>query len=114
MPLLKLVSLVCHDTEDSTGPDEARLVVNGVTRWRRRMNDGHAVSLDDVKPIPFEKRARIDLFDDDSPDPDDHLGTTYALPSQQGEGEIEHTFRYKSKWGGSAKYVLIWTVEESP
>ena len=111
MAVLKLKSLMCLDTEDSTGPDEARLVVNGITRWRKRMNDGSTVSLKDVKPIQFEKRARIDLFDDDYPDPDDHLGTAYALVSDLDKGEIQHTFRYKDMWGGSAKYALTWTVK---
>lgn len=112
MPKLLLKSLVCHDTEDNTGPDEARLVVKGVTRWKKRMNDGSTANLESEKPISFKKRARIDLFDDDHPDPDDHLGTTYALASQVGAGECEHTFNYISSPFSTAKYVLIWTVEE--
>ena len=112
MAKLHLMSLVCHNTEDDSGPDDARLVVQGVTRWKRRMNDGEAVNLEEtVAPIEFEKRVRIDLFDDDQLDPDDHLGTTYAFAEQAGKGEFEHTFLYD--WLFSyAKYVLIWKVVE--
>ncbi len=113
MASLHFKSLMCIDTEDITGSDETHLVVSGTTRWRGRMNDGDAVSLNVVKPIPFINRARIDLFDDDHPDPDDHVGTTYALLSEIGKGEIEHTFKYNAPLG-SAKYVLTpWNSRRS-
>jgi hypothetical protein len=104
MPRLRLISLVCHTTEDS-GDDEAYLRVRGERVWGGEMSNEQEVSLEGVPSINFSRRARIDLYDEDSPDADDHLGTTYARRSHIGQGELEHEFT-----GDEAHYTLTFRV----
>ena len=109
MPKLRLISLHCTRTEDDTGPDEAYLEVRGQRRWGVvSMNDNDSADLSGVPLSPFTKRARIDLWDEDTGipfDEDDHLGRTYARAADAGCGEIEHIFR-----GDGARYLLTYEV----
>lgn len=100
-----LVSLHCIRTEDWLH-DECYLLVKGRRVWRGKINDGDTMDLTDVPHVRFEAKASIDLYDDDFPDRDDHLGTTYAYVGQAGNGEIEHWF---AAW--SAKYKLTFMVK---
>ena len=105
---LKLISLVCHDTEDWTGADEAYLLVKGRRIWGpQSMNDNDAADLRGVFPVSFTSSARIDLYDQDAGwfDNDDHLGTAYAYASQVGTGEKQVSF---TKSGAS--YTLFFEV----
>ena len=108
MVFLRLISLHCHETED-WGNDEVYLVVLGTVRWGKvSMNENDTQDLTTVKLIPFNKRARIDLYDGDTGyiiDDDDHLGTTYARRSEAGAGEREHLFA-----GSGARYTLTYQV----
>ncbi|GAB4173497.1 MAG: hypothetical protein Fur006_02870 [Coleofasciculaceae cyanobacterium] len=91
MPQLKLIALECIETEDS-GEDEAYLRVKGVKVWGRSINSGQTADLSGLPLISFNRRARIELYDEDWPDADDLLGITYAIRSHIGQGEIEYNF----------------------
>ncbi|KOG32555.1 hypothetical protein ADK34_09075 [Streptomyces viridochromogenes] len=54
-------------------------------------NNGDTADLSAVPLIDFGTRARVELFDDDSPD-DDLLGRFYAGRSHVGQGELEYKF----------------------
>jgi hypothetical protein len=104
MANLRLISLECHTTEDS-GDDEAYLRVKGVKVWGGDINSGQAVDLSGSALIEFNRRARIQLFDEDWPDSDDLLGTTYARRSHIGQGEIAYEFT-----DDDAHYTLTFQV----
>jgi len=101
---LRLISLVCHTTEDS-GDDEAYLRIRGNRVWGGEMSNEQEVDLSGLPLINFRNRARIELYDEDSPDADDHLGTTYARRSHIGQGDLEHPFT-----GDEANYTLTFQV----
>lgn len=108
MPQLRLISLHCRKTEDWSGPDEAYLLVKGRRHWGpQSMNDGDAADLSATRPVGFQAKARIDLYDEDAgwPDDDDHLGRTYAREAQAGKGDVEHRFT-----GDGADYLLTYEV----
>jgi hypothetical protein len=92
---LRLISLFCSTTEDITGADEPYLLVNGVKVWGSEspgLNNGETADLSAVPVIDFNTRARVELFDEDSPDDDDLLGRFYAGKMQLGQGEVEYKF----------------------
>jgi len=89
--ILTLKSLICHDTQDATGDDEAKLVVyvDGVrTRvWRKDMNDDDSNDRDKSELVlnvafRFRHDIRIELWDEDTGffDSDDHLGSVIMGP----------------------------------
>ncbi|MFF8942546.1 hypothetical protein ACF1A5_09775 [Streptomyces sp. NPDC014864] len=94
---LRLISLFCSKTEDDTGEDEPRLIVNGVQVWGAEapgLNDRDTADLSAVPVIEFGTRARIELFDADAggEDDDDLLGRFYVGRMQSGQGEVEYHF----------------------
>src|SRR5262245_56880130 len=91
MANLRLISLECIETEDA-GDDEAYLRVKGIKAWGGEINSGETADLSGLPLIHFNRRARIQLFDEDWPDSDDLLGTTYALRSHVDQGDIEYRF----------------------
>lgn len=103
---LRLISLACNTQEDYTGSDDAYLRVDGQKVWSHRMRSGQSEPLNGVPLIPFSERARIELWEYDSWDPDDHLGTSYATEFQKGQGNLEARF---SNYG--TDYVLTYIVE---
>jgi hypothetical protein len=108
MPQLKLISIVCNDTEDVTGADETYLLIAGRRVWGpQSMNDNDTQSLDGVPVIRFRRSIRVDLYDQDAGwfDDDDHLGSTYVYSSQMGVGEKEHVFN-----GDGANYRFTYEV----
>jgi hypothetical protein len=66
MPVLRLISLHCHETEDYTGSDEIRLWVVGDRNqeYYRDMNNGQTWDIND--DVPFTGRARIEVWDLDA------------------------------------------------
>jgi hypothetical protein len=102
---LRLISIVCNTTEDTGGADETYLLVSGVKQWGQPMNDNDVADLGALPDIPFGTKARVDLYDQDSPDEDDHLGTFYARPGMIGQGELEYTF-----FEDGANYRLTYQV----
>lgn len=76
MSTLHVRSLKCYETEDYTGADECRLeiYVNGQkTVLRHSLNDNQTWQID--RQFEFTDEVKIKLYDEDSPDADDHLGT---------------------------------------
>ena len=105
---LRLISLVCHGTEDWTGADETYLLAAGRRVWGpNSMNDNDVADLTGIPHQQFRSKIRIDLYDKDAGfvDDDDHLGRTYARASQAGKGEQEHDFT-----GDGAHYTLTYEV----
>ncbi|MEG4235215.1 hypothetical protein QUA40_24385 [Microcoleus sp. Pol11C3] len=107
MTKLKLISLECHKTEDSSGADEPYLRVNGQNVWGPiSLNDGQSATINDI--VEFTNSTEIQLYDQDVGswfDTDDDLGTLTANLSQIGKGEQRGKF---TKDG--ADYTLIWEV----
>jgi hypothetical protein len=92
---LRLISLFCSTTEDTTGADEPYILVNGNKVWGSEspgLNDTETADLSAVPVLPFNTRARVELFDNDSPDDDDLIGRFYAGKLQVGQGELEYKF----------------------
>jgi hypothetical protein len=106
MGTLRLVSLACNTQEDYTGSDNPYLRVKGQRVWSGRLRNGQEADLSGVNLIPFAQRARIELWEYDSWDPDDHLGTSFATDFHIGQGDIEARF---SNYG--TDYVLTFRVE---
>lgn len=105
MARLVLISLHCITTEDTTGPDEAYLMVNGIKVWGpQSMNDNDSVDLG-RKTISFTNKAEIQLWDEDSPDSDDLLGTIVATAAQADTGERQGKFTEDG-----ADYTLTYQV----
>lgn len=108
---LRLISLYCSTTEDSTGADEPYLLVNGNQVWGMEspgLNNGDTADLSAVPVIDFDTRARVELFDRDlggALDPDDLLGRFYAGKMQAGQGELEYKFTLDD-----ADYTLTYEV----
>ena len=103
---LQMVALECITTEDYTGPDEAVLKVNGIHRWGPvSINDGESKDLRGTRPFTFQDRAVISLIDEDSPDPDDFLGSHAAYASEVDQGEHDAFFD-----GDGARYRRIYYV----
>lgn len=103
---LRLVSLECVRQEDFTGTDEPYLRVDGNRVWGPvNLGAGQTVDLRGVSPFAIRPRVAIDLFDEDFPDDDDHLGRTFARHGQAGQGGQTHTFT-----GDGAKYHLKYEV----
>ena len=77
MPQLTLVELQCITTEDSVGVDECRLEVflDGALQpaLKRDMNNGQRWALNQT--YTYQTAAQVKLWDEDTPDEDDLLGT---------------------------------------
>jgi len=117
------IALVCNETEDLTGADDAYLRVNGVRIWGPvRMNDGDAKVLTDAPPVEFSGFAVVSLFDKDSGyavedydlafenwnlDEDDRLGTVTIPEGMAGFGEQSCEFDLDG-----ANYRLVYKVVE--
>jgi hypothetical protein len=86
---LRLISIQCIETEDSTGGDEAYLRVAGNKVWGpKSINNGGAYDLTSIEPKLFVGQVEVSLFDEDSGflDDDDWLGTATITSSEAGLG----------------------------
>lgn len=101
---VKLVRLVCQQTEDSTGADEAYLNYNGHRVWGIvKINDGQARTLGIIRPLSGQ--ATVSLFDEDSPDADDWLGDVVIRA-----GEVNQGLRFQKFTRDGANYTLYYRV----
>ena len=100
---VRLVRLICHQTEDSAGADEAILTYNGQHVWNGSINDGQAAEIGAVKPI--SSQAAVSLYDEDWPDADDYLGTVWI-----GEWERDQGLRFQDFTLDDAHYTLVYRV----
>jgi hypothetical protein len=88
MAKIVLTQLICNETEDNTGPDEAQLRIwadGNYQSLRKSMNNGDAWNLNIT--LEFSQRVKIQLYDLDNPgfplyDDHDRLGTVTINPSQ--------------------------------
>ena len=106
---VKLVSLDCIETEDTTGADELYLKIRGKTVWSGNLNNGGDVDLATVPSKEFYGQTNIDLYDDDWPDADDWLGSNAVYATEAGQGD--HTVSFKED---GAHYVLTYRVQTQP
>ena len=91
MATLRLKAIVCFETEDNWGADDAYIRVNEVTVWgptKINDNQGMAINVD----VAFTTSASISLWDKDDADPDDNLGTHVAWAAEAGKGEITASY----------------------
>jgi hypothetical protein len=109
MPKLKLISLVCTETEDNAGADEAYIRVNGNKVWGpKSINTGQSKDLSGVGLLDFQGSAKIELFDEDVGGPfdrDDFLGEITATEAQAGQGTQNNDFNRDD-----ANYTLFYEV----
>jgi hypothetical protein len=105
---IKLLTLTCYETEDSTGSDEAVLKVFGTryAEFYQSMNNTQTWDLN--IDVPFNQRVRLELWDRDLghwPDYHDLLGIHYANAVQAGSGPKTAVFS-----ADDAYYVLTYEV----
>lgn len=91
MPILRLLTLKCIETEDSSGPDSAYITVGDRKVWGPKdINDGQTKVIN--KDVKFSRRAEIRLYDEDDLDANDFLGNHVVNKSEAGTGEQSKTF----------------------
>ncbi|SPE58051.1 hypothetical protein SNS2_3691 [Streptomyces netropsis] len=104
MATVFLLTLSCQTTEDSTGADEAYLNFNGSRIFGpTSINDGESREIGVFRT--FFGQATVDLFDEDSPDADDHLGGIIVRSSEAGLGQRVQAFT-----GDDAHYTILYEV----
>ena len=107
MARLKLISIRCNETEDSTGADETYLRIRGREVWKANMNEGDEESLTHLGVHSFTKDLKLELREEDSGffDDDDSLGTKSVKATDAGRGEKTLKFT-----GDGANYELRYEV----
>lgn len=86
MPILKVMSIKCHEQEDLTGDDDAYIVINGRKFWGpKSMDTGQTRKINRV--YEFNHKAVIKLYEEDW-DPDDFLGQHTVTRQDAGEQEL--------------------------
>lgn len=110
MATLKLIELLCIDPEDTDMKDEAYIRIITTDRSLRIPTAGsfpisksQSVSLKS-NTINFTGKAEIRLFDQDSLDSDDFLGTNTLDSSKTGAGKLKFI---KSGVNYELKYEVI-------
>lgn len=104
MPGVLLQRLECQETEDSTGADEAYLNYDDERVFGPvSINDGQAVTVGVFRTLAG--RVRVELFDADSPDKDDPLGSIVISEREKGLG-----LRSRDFTGNGARYTLFYEV----
>ncbi len=92
---ISIKKIYCKSTEDWTGADnnELRIFVDGATtpiKLNYRLNDGQTWTLN--KTYKYAKSIKIELWDLDSPDADDLLGTLSITPTTAGGTNVSRRF----------------------
>ena len=119
MPKLKLLSILCHRTDDSieegyevidaTVKDEPYLISNNKMIWSiKMMNANQVEDFSQVETISFDESVNIELWDKDSENniTDDKIGRLTIKASQKGLSVQKHEFKQ-----GNARYTLTYQVE---
>jgi len=118
-------TLYCKSTEDSLGGDECelRIYVDGAgspIKIQKDLNDGKTWSVN--RTFSYNKTLRIELWDLDSPDPDDLLGSLMISPTSSAgvtikqrftRDDADYTLTYdlKKTAGGSPKINALLALE---
>lgn len=109
MRRVTLEQLRCIETEDWTGADEDRLevFVDGVLQpyMKNSLNNGQ--KWDIGSSFNFNNQVEVKLWDEDSPDPDDFLGSSSIDTSL-----VDHAIASFTKEG--ANYQLVYSVADVP
>ncbi|MFJ9556321.1 hypothetical protein ACIRPH_21105 [Nocardiopsis sp. NPDC101807] len=104
---VKFIQLHCNTTEDNTGPDNAYLKWDGTNFWGVvEINDGQTKDIDRMVKMNGGS-GKVELWDEDTPDPDDFLGSENIQAEEAGQGEKKTTFT-----GDDASYWLTYKVVE--
>jgi len=119
MPKLKLVSLICHATDDAgevdenifdtNVEDEPYILADKKRVWGvKLMKTNDVEDLSAVEPIQFTDKVSIELWDRDAEyfPADDRLGKLNVYASKSGLGEQTHQFKRRS-----ALYTLTYKVD---
>ncbi len=104
---LKIITLSCLETEDILGDDECelRIFIDGVLeeKLQKDLNRGKEWNIN--KTYSFDNGIKVELWDLDSPDADDHLGTLNVTSSRPSAAKANARL---SRDG--AKYDLTYAV----
>ena len=101
---LELISIHCIKTEGQVFNDNIYIKVNGDKVWQSTMAAGQKKSLRNVGSKSFKGTIKIEVWDDDTFDPDDHIGTFEAELIDIGK-ERTQPLKY-----GTADYKLTYKV----
>ncbi|KOR28651.1 hypothetical protein TI04_10540 [Achromatium sp. WMS2] len=103
------VTLECYQTEDSGGPDEARLDITidgGNTYSERKSMNNHGTPWS--LAFSFNNNIRLQLWDEDAGtwiDPHDELGT-FVLDTSQ----VTKTLQFTDFRGHGSHYRVFWSA----
>jgi hypothetical protein len=106
MAQIRLISLYCEETEDLTGSDEVKIVIDGDTVYTTSINDRQSKKIDKLVPMK-SMESRIELLERDvgGPDDDDYLGSVSVGMNKLNAGSQDHWFK---RFGAS--YRLTYEV----
>jgi hypothetical protein len=94
MKTITLKTMTCYATEDWVGDDECRLKIytdgSHAETLERDMSEGDTWSIN--KSYQFNNTVEFKLYDEDWPDPDDHLGTQTVTGVTQSIGNATVSF----------------------
>jgi hypothetical protein len=115
MPFIQFVSLKCIELDDDSeysaydtpDVDEPYLLVDGNKVWSGRMVEEEVEDLSGVKPVEFNERICVELWEKDPGlfGEDDLLGKLFIEPSSTSSGTITEDLT-----SGTTKYVLKYKV----
>ena len=101
---LHLIKIICYTTE-SSGDDHAYLKINLAEYWRRWMGEDDSYEFGTwILMGENQGDFKIELWDDDSPDSDDHLGTHFI---KREETVVERSIDFTED---DAHYKLFYEV----
>ncbi len=114
MATLTISRIRCTEQEDWTGDDAIQIVVHGSSRqvvWEGAMDTGQTRELSGIE-VEFSGSVRIQLMEEDWPDPDDDLGSVTVSESGSAAVDVEGRFT-----GDDANYTVwyrVSTAEDGP
>ncbi len=90
---LRLISLVCRQTNDIASADEAKLQIDGVDVFGPvQIANNESRDLGSVPATKFRRTITVTLIDEDVVGADDNLGTVNIRRDAVGQGVQELTF----------------------
>jgi len=92
MPILRVLSITCHEQEDWVEKDDAYIRINDVDFWGPKEMGKNQTRIVN-KDYKFRRRAIIKLYEEDDLDPDDFLGDQVITKDHIGDGEVELPFK---------------------
>jgi hypothetical protein len=105
MPTLHIKTLKCNRQEDWTGDDDIFIRVDGNRHNMGKFDDDESKKYND-KNFSFVSEIVIELWERDTTDPNDKIGTRKITASDAGLGKKEVNFS-----GSGASYDMWYVVE---